>query len=372
MNRPPKTQAALRKQIELILGTRVPDWAWSIAAMERAVSEVLQGDNTPEWLAQKLRAWIETGGPDGQFESKFIAPVRRQRRGKAVQSHQEAVSEAIAAIVRERKEVQSFRRDVLKGKTLKPEEVEAWIEDHTKDATSLHAAIVRLKTNFQIDERDEFGFKPLISSVNPEDIEGYAHLDTLAYAKPGSAWVHRVPVGRNGSLRMLYKLSRDLATYFHWQEAQATVFVLTDLTPVIDTENITLSSLSWVTVPYGGMEPLACLIRVTLTIDPMMTPEELARKYAVVRNRFLVKKPRALSPKHLALAVFATKHPALDSEAMEQWAGEFPQWKYQRVSLFARDARIARSRLLHQSPVGVPGTVRRAKTEPGGHTKPHG
>jgi hypothetical protein len=374
MNRSPKAEAALRKKVEKILKLPVPDLLWNIALKENYVSEVLKGGrgaNTPESFADRLRDWM-AGSAYQERAPQFITPARRQRRGKTVQSHQESVSEAIAEIVRQKKEVQSFRSDVLNGQLLRPEEVEPWIEAHRKDATYWHAVIVRLKPDFKFDDRGELQLKPLLTSVEPDNIERFANVDSLDYAKPGSDWVHRVPIGRDGTLRVLHELSKDLATYFHWQEAQATVFVLTDLTPVIDTETISASPPPWVTLPYGGMEPLACLVRVTLKIDPMITPEELAKKYAVVRNRLLVKKPRALSEKHLALAVFAAKHPVLNRDAMEQWARESPQWSYQRVSLFVRDARTARSRLLHRSPVGVFGTLRRAKAQPRGDTEPRG
>jgi len=36
---------------------------------------------------------------------------------------------------------------------------------------------------------------------------------------------------------------------------------------------------------------------------------------------------------------------------MCEWAQAFPNWKHRRVSLFARDARVARDRLLHESAV---------------------
>jgi hypothetical protein len=239
--------------------------------------------------------------------------------------------------------------------------VEPWIKDHQKDEVYPHAVLLRVK---KLDYRTGWPIDPPLQLAQNDQIEGVANVDCLEYGKPGSGWVHRVPIGRDGTLRVLHELSKTLATFFHWQAAQATAFVLTDLTPVIETESVAVHPAPHVTVPYGGPQPLACLVRVTLTIDPIMTPKELARKYASVRNRLLAQKPRALSTKHLALAVFTTKHPALNQESMEQWAREFPQWKYRRISQFGRDARTARSRLLHRSPVDVLGTFSRAKSKP--------
>jgi hypothetical protein len=371
MNRSPKAESALRREIEKIL-TFVPDLLWKIARKENYVSEVLQGGrgaNTPESLAKRLRDWMDTGGPQQQPAPRFIAPTlaRRQRRGKTVQSHQGAVSDAIAEIVRQREDVRSFRRDVLHGQILKPEDVERWIEEHRRDGAYPHAVLVRLKTGFEFDDRDEFKLKPLLSSVEPEDIERFVSNDTLDYGKPGSDLTHSVPIDRDGSLRVVYEISRTLARLFCWQDAQATVFLLTDLTPMIDTELVGLSPPPVVTLPYGEVKPLACLARLTMTVDPLLTPREVSQKYAKLRSRCLVSKPRAMSQKHLELAVFATKHPAVDRDAMELWGREFPSWKYQRVSIFARDAREARARLLHRSPVDLRATLRPDRQPPIAH-----
>jgi hypothetical protein len=367
MNSSPKTEAALRRKVESILGYRVPDQLWGIAVDEKYVSEVLQGENSIDWLVEKLRAWKAKGDLREEQAPRFIAPNRRHRRSKTVASHQEAVSDAIAEIVRQREDVRSFRRDVLHGQILKPEDVERWIEEHRRDGAYPHAVLVRLKTGFEFDDRDEFKLKPLLSSVEPEDIERFVSNDSLDYGKPGSDRTHPVPIGRDGTLRVVYEISKTLARLFCWQEAQATVFLLTDLTPMIDTELVGLSQPPVVTLPYGEVKPLACLARLTMTVDPLLTPREVSQKYAKLRGRCLVSKPRAMSQKHLELAVFATKHPAVDRDAMELWGREFPSWKYQRVSIFARDAREARARLLHRSPVDLRATLRPDRQPPIAH-----
>ena len=165
-------------------------------------------------------------------------------------------------------------------------------------------------------------------------------------------------MARDGALRVVYEVSKALAGWFRWEEAQATVFLLTDITPLITTQNVQLSPAPFMKLPYGDhLWPLSCLTRVTLTIDPMMTPRELSQYYAKLRAKLLDGKLRAQSAKHLKLAAFAVEHPALDKAAMGEWARRFPKWKYPRVSLFARDAKMARDRLLHQSAVDLWGRL---------------
>jgi hypothetical protein len=284
---------------------------------------------------------------------RFITPSRRQRRGESNQSHQEAVSRAIAAIARQLPEVKSFRREILNGHTLRPEEIEPWIEQRRKEQIYPHAVLVRLKAGFTLKYQSGWNLEPPISSAKNDQIEGLSPVDSLDYARPGSDWKYGcVPVGRDGTLRVVRQLAKKLATLFNWQDAQSTVFLLTDWTPLIDTFLVTLNPPPSLALPYEGGE-LACLTRVTLTMDPMMTPRELSEKYARLRNRLLVRKPRAQSSKHLELAIFATKYPDLDRKNMEQWGREFPRWKYSQVSRFAKEARDARRRLLHRSAADV-------------------
>jgi hypothetical protein len=327
----------------------VAAWAWEIAKMERAVSEVQQGENTVEWLANKIKAFMDTGGPQVGAAPQFL-PVRRHRRGKATQGRREAISSALDEIARQGEDVVHFRRTVLNDQLLQFEEVEGWIQEHRSKEEHRNALIVRLNRDSKLHRQNGWQLDPPLSAMGPEQIEGLAPVDALAYAKKDSKVAEYVPIGRDGAHRATWRLSNSLARTFRWQEAQATMFLLTDITPLL-TEAVHLDPPPMITLPYGGFRPLSCLTRVTLTIDPMMTPREVSQEYGRVRAKLLGRKPRAQSERHLQLAVFAIKHPALDKAAMCEWAQAFPNWKHRRVSLFARDARVARDRLLHESAV---------------------
>ena len=348
MNRKKPSVSELRRQVEQILKHPVSDEAWLHAEEDRAVSEVQEGENVVEWLARKVARSMEIFGQQPRAAPEFI--TRRQRRGKATQGRREAISSALAEIARQDEDVLYFRRTVLNDQLLQFEEVDRWIQERRSDATYPLALIVRIKDGFKLNHQNGWQLEPPLSSMGPEGIEGLVPVDTLAYAKKGDRWKHSVSIGRDGTLRTVWRLSNALAKRFLWQEAQATMFMLTDMTPLL-TEDVKLTPPGMMTLPWGGLSPLSCLTRVTLTIDPMMTPREVAQKYGRIRARLLGRKPRVQSKKHLQLAVFAVKYPTLSREAMVEWGLRFPDWKYTRISIFARDARIARHRLLQEHPV---------------------
>lgn len=345
MSRGRRSEPDLRRRVERILGAPVTKAAWTIAVKQRMVDEVLQNENTVEWLSQQLKEMMDIiGSPEAAPE--FIVPGRRQRRGKTLNDRTKAISEALAAIARQSDEVKSFRSRFLDSQLLRFNDVEQWIKERRQDCTYPHAVLVRVKTGPALGPSGWHLEQPL-SLVASNEIEGRAPVDLLNYAKHGSNWVHCVPVGRDGTLRVVFDLSKALVNRFRWQEAQATMFLLTDITPLVATESVQFNGPPFTNLPWGRRLPLGCLTRITLTIDPMVTPRELSRTYAKLRADLLIRKSKVQSEKHLQLAVFAIDHPALDKEALGEWARRFAKWKYRRVSLFARDARMARDRLLH-------------------------
>ncbi len=94
---------------------------------------------------------------------------------------------------------------------------------------------------------------------------------------------------------------------------------------------------------------LPVLSRITLTIDPALSPREVADHYASVRRRFTGRRNREITSKHLRLALFAADKTKGSSfkQRMAAWNDEHPQWSYSRVTNFARDCAQARRRLLY-------------------------
>jgi hypothetical protein len=329
------SESAVRHKVWKIMKRRIPDRVWQYFVNRGAVGEVRQNLEEPAWLVGEIEKFLIAA----DFSSKagaMLSPAetpRRQRRDKVVPARSDAVSEFIAERARDDEEVRGFRERYLSGAVLSPWNVEAWIDEQSSEYD--HALVVRIPRGTQISPGpDGLPLLPELTSVKREQIEEILRVDCIAYQRPPSPWVHRKAIGRDGVLRTLLLLSRRLAKTFGWTEDQATMFVLTDLTPEIATAR-------WGILPVA---PLAWLTSVSLTVDLQITPEELAKKYRTIRSKILGPKHRSLGEKHCRLAVFALKHQDLNQDALREWNNRHPAWSYPTVSRFAKEARVAKQR----------------------------
>ena len=131
-------------------------------------------------------------------------------------------------------------------------EVEGWIKEHRAEEIYPHALIVRLKTGFKLQYKDGWHVDPPLASLGPDAIEGLAPLDLVSYARQGSNWEHRYPIGRDGTLRVLYDLANALSIRFRWQTAQATMFLFTGLTPLLSLEGAEIGPPPLASLPWGA------------------------------------------------------------------------------------------------------------------------
>ena len=164
-------------------------------------------------------------------------------------------------------------------------------------------------------------------------------MNFLAYATADGKAHRSMPTAADGVLEELRLLSVQLARQFLWAESQATLFVLTGGVPLVN--------LVGTRVQFRAKLPV--LSRITLTIDPTLSPREVADHYARVRRRFTGRRHREITGKHLRLALFAADKTKGSSskQRMACWNDEHPQWSYSRVTNFARDCAQARRRLLY-------------------------
>ncbi len=202
--------------------------------------------------------------------------------------------------------VVAFRREVLRGRLLTLERVGSWIRDQAT--------------------RQRPAKRPAL----------------LAYGLPSNPHRFHEVVSPGGPLDRLRKVSEGLSKFYGWQDAQATVFVLTGDTPRLDAIMDTVRF----------REPLSARSRIVLTVDPKVTPAELARYYQTVRREEFGGRMRRLSEKHARLAVFTAQQQDDDSpdEERKRWNEQCrvwkrPKWRYKKTSQFKRDRQKAVERL---------------------------
>jgi hypothetical protein len=147
----------------------------------------------------------------------------------------------------------------------------------------------------------------------------------------------------NSNVDWLRRISESLAEDLGWARGEATLWVLSGAPP--STEMVR-------TVFHPSPRTSAFGERIQMTIDPATTPREVMNVYHEARSRVVGKRVRSQGPKHLTLATFEDRRPDDETweQAMRRWNDAHASWRYSRVSNFARDARSAKQRFLHQRP----------------------
>jgi hypothetical protein len=245
------------------------------------------------------------------------------------------LSELVAADVRDWPQVIAFRRLNLNGEVIPWPELEGWIQNHpdlkaplTRDVTVAVEAerLKRLDTG-------HVAFDPPLTEVS----HGGVAFRVLDYAAPDDGWVHRIAVPAGSRLDGLRVLSQSLARTCGWQPAQATVFVVAGVIPIIPTVRTTSHLTS-----SGGWSA-----RTTLDIDPGATEQDVVKAFR--ESRAQGRRQRPVTARHARLAVFAMVDHVDKSwdERMRMWNALFPQWTYSPGN-FRRDAIEAKTRILRE------------------------
>lgn len=160
----------------------------------------------------------------------------------------------------------------------------------------------------------------------------------LAYSVPSDRWERCIPTAANGVLERLRQISEWLSEHYRWQEAQATIFVLTGRTPLVPPAEAKIEREA-----------------IVLTVDPSLTPRQVADYYRQFKKGILGgSRIKALSVKHLQLAAFAADRPSEEpwAKKMDAWnrSRKSPEERYTIASYFRRDCLQAQSRLLATLP----------------------
>ena len=169
--------------------------------------------------------------------------------------------------------------------------------------------------------------------------------DILHYGTPEAEYARAIPVTANGCLDRLRMTSERLVYNYGWLPHQATLFVLTGEAP----------PLNPIRVENRITFTLGALSRITLTVDPTISPRELMTAYRQLRRAILGHRYRSMSKKHIELAVFWSLRLEKESEQsrLAAWNRIHRKWKYKAKNTFKRDCVIAVQRLLHPLPLGL-------------------
>ena len=307
----------MRADLEAGIGRRVTDRLWSFLLEQGWVDDVVRG-------ARGMESLVEVAG--GILRAASERSERAPRNSGNTDAQAWARSVLVAEIASADPDVVAFRRDVLGDQLISHAEVPGWIEAQEKNEVPVVWATVPL-------EGEQVSDGPITGRPT-----GWS-ARVLSYAGPGDEWVRLATTGK-GVLERLRRLSVSLADFYAWTEAQAVIFTLTDVLP-------------WI-APIRAKEPAmkvrhnrACpwAQRITLDIDPSVTPAEVAEAYKEIRNR--QGRRRRISEKHAQLAIHKTDNPSLSwSELMALWNRVHPEWAYAHVSNLRRDVARARAQVI--------------------------
>lgn len=325
------------EEIRLVLQKRLRrkniDRLWKHLKSRGYVDEVTDGFATIADLVEQSRDILAAGIIDRASTGGAVQPDGPT----AGQERRWALSQIVAAEMTKGERVTGFRRDHLEGGLIKWPEAQSWIQRCAAadgpSTTDLTVTIPHSRLDYN--GRGEARLDPPLERMTAFKVSR----ESLEYAVPGSDWVLHVPVSSGGVLDQLRRLSEWLASKCTWMSAQATIFVLSGVVPLI-------SSVRTTTTVVSSNRKWAA--RIVLDIDPAATPDEVLRVYQAVREGSGLAHRRTITPRLARLAAFATaEHAELPwKERQRLWNEKFPDWRYDQASNFRRDALAGRQRLL--------------------------
>ena len=269
----------------------------------------------------------------------LLKPPRGAADSGPRQIRLQILSDLIAQHAATEKSVVAFRRKHLTEGLLKREEVVEWITRQAKkDGPASRYLKVPVPDGYDPIRRTG-RTEPLLTISDASPATQF-EMELLSYASPDDQWVRRLPVRHGGTLDSLRVVSKSLTRRYTWQEAQATTFVLTDVSPL-------LSSLRG-EIRMAFSLPISS--RINMEIDPTLTPEEVAEQYKKLRVPLIGARYRPMSEKHLRLAEFYGGHKPEGTTwtaLMDKWnRSQDRRWGYKRFETFARDCKQAWQRLM--------------------------
>jgi hypothetical protein len=348
--------------IDRVDGYRVPERIWDYLADRGEDARYLAGALDLNGLLAEIHRLHQLLGPPVPVLGDATAMLTGDwAEPKDCTAREKAVSHLVANLAAQRADVRQFRTDPahkLPAELLPWESLHDWITARSFAELDAHWPPGWVVDHLELPAEYAADIQRAVSGAAHADpsartLEVRLQLDEVAlqvrplqllYAKKGEDFVWGYEVRAGGVLDRLRRLSQRLVKAYRWSEAQATIFVLTGVVPLI----AAITGGEPDELEDDANDTLPVLSRITLHVDPTTSPSEVAEQYARLRRWQYGERHRDLSEKHTQLALFAATEPQHTTWAarMTRWNAEHTDWTYTEVSNFSRDCLQARRRLL--------------------------
>ena len=343
----------IKLELELRLHDDLREEEWEDLRSDHYVDKLLDGTLTCSAVADTVRRRRQIYGQSEMSQDSAARTLSKEDKEPESLS---VLSLLVAEEAAQDMEVQAFRKKVLGGQYLPSHKVTNWLQEKAREDEPatwwvkdypipsdqlVHHIIAITTSEGDTQHKLELHIPqpPLALGMNVPLSECLT-FRFLFYREPGSEEIKEIPTAMNGTLEALRQLSERLAKEYAWTAADATLFVLTNTAPEI--RPLTSASQS---------RQLPALSRIVLTIDPALSPQEVAEHYRQLRQEIMPARHRDLSEKHLQLAAFSGTHPRLGTwqQKMVEWNSNHRDWAYKEASNFAHDCQQARRRVLRSN-----------------------
>lgn len=350
------TQSGLRTQLAEILGTEITDALWSYWIEQGYIQRILTGELSFNAAVYELRRalYAYTEAHEGRTSAERLPPLSPAQADASVRDAR--FEDLVAWEAGKDPLVRTFRDEVLHGQLVEEEHLDEWLTAHEEAERAMDLWV----KDVRISPADRDALRQAIQAVFAPapavDQQAEEPLKLTVHLPPGqfpwqlglhvlhcrvARWgtIHHIPVADGGVLDRVRELAEYLAPRYGWDVADAANFVLTGASqpaPRIRSE-VTL------------VDQLPVMSRITLSIDPSMKANEVARYYDEIRSEITSTRSRELSEKHVELAHFVAGRPEGETwlQRMQAWNHQHRKWAYEQETNFARDAVQAIRRQLY-------------------------
>jgi hypothetical protein len=330
-----------RRQIERELGRPLAEETWSWLEEQGYTDPELYSPEEVADIVRTVGASFRQAVPARLIDE--VGP-RLVPGAELLDERAQAIAAWVALAATGDSGVRRFRMSHLGDGLLQAEEIHAWVVARYQINQPAEWPLVEPEvTETELWKAMTLGRSPL----HPVP---HAVLHWMEPSLDGEWTARRWPVPPRSPLARLADLSDSLVSKYRWDKYEATAWVLTGLEPYVGP----ISASATVGASYAReVGTYDVLSRVTIAVDPTVSPEQLAAWWRHVRHRMLPKRYRPQQVKALRLARFvaACRDETTWDDERRRWNAEVaehhPEWSYEDVANFRRHAKEAVERLLY-------------------------